>query len=321
MKRALHSRVSKAVLSTLVLLTGYYAGFSEYSEQTSYFEAGITVGPSNFLGDLGGNTGKGTTFLKDNNFPLTKLMFGAYIAYHPSEWLGFRLAANIGTLEGDDAIIKGKGGWEEARKRRNSNFKSKLSEVILLAEVYPTVFLESEPAEVFHKIRPYGVVGVGAFHFDPMGTDPQTGNWVRLQPLHTEGQGFPEYPDRKEYKLTQMNIPLGFGVKYFLSDNVNLSLEILHRKTFTDYIDDVSTDYIDPSLFYQHMSAPQAALAERMANKSGYLVGNTAYTPGMKRGTPINNDAYYSICFKLGIRLGDSGGGRWRNSTRCPVHF
>ena len=47
-------------------------------------------------------------------------MFGAYIAYHPSEWLGFRLAANIGTLEGDDAIIKGKGGWEEARKRRKS---------------------------------------------------------------------------------------------------------------------------------------------------------------------------------------------------------
>ena len=62
---------------------------------------------------------------------------------------------------------------------------------------------------------------------------------------------------------------MGVGVKYFLSETVNLGLEIIHRKTFTDYIDDVSTTYIDPAFFYAYLPLPQAQLAERMANKSG----------------------------------------------------
>jgi hypothetical protein len=152
-----------------------------------------------------------------------------------------------------------------------------------------------------------------------MGTDPANGNWVYLRPLHTEGQGFPEYPDRKEYKLTQLNIPMGVGVKYFLSESVSLSLEVIHRKTFTDYLDDVSTTYVDPATFYAHLPLAQAQLAERMANKSLSNGVTHTYGPGDKRGTATNNDAYYSFGFKLGIRLGS--GNRWSNSTRCPVHF
>ncbi len=135
-----------------------------------------------------------------------------------------------------------------------------------------------------------------------------------MQPLRTEGQGFPEYPTRKEYKLSSLNIPLGIGVKYFLSDNVNLSFEIIHRKTFTDYIDDVSTTYVDPSLFYTYLPLQQAQLAERMANKT-----NGIYEGGDKRGTATNNDAYYSAGFKLGIRLGNTN--PYRNSTSCPIKF
>ncbi len=320
MKQKLHSFVWKCLLATLLILSAQLPSYSQYSESTSFFEAGITAGPSNFLGDLGGNYGKGTTFLKDNNIQMTKFMFGAYLSYHPSEWLGFRLAGNIGSIEGDDAIIKGKGGWEESRRRRNSNFKSKIQEVFLVAEIYPTVFFEYEPSDIFHKIRPYGVLGVGAFHFNPLGTDPANGNWVGLKALHTEGQGFPEYPDRKEYKLTQVNIPMGVGVKYFASETVSLSLEIIHRKTFTDYIDDVSTNYIDPTLFYNNLPLAQAQVAERVANKS--IPGNTAsggFGPGQQRGTPTNNDSYFSVGFKLGFKLTNEK--RWRNSTRCPVRF
>lgn len=290
------------------------------SERSTYFEAGITAGPSNFLGDLGGTMGKGRTFLKDNNFPMTKITVGAFLSYFPTEWLSFRLAVNRGSLEGDDAIINGKGGWEEYRKIRNSNFRSKFSEAFLLAEFYPTVFTEYEVSDVFHKLRPYGVIGIGAFKYNPQGTDPLTGNWVDLQPLHTEGQGFPEYPDRQEYKLTQMNIPMGFGVKYFLSERVNLSFEIIHRKTFTDYIDDVSKDYIDPSLFYQYLPLAQAQLAERMANKTGTPT-TRIFTAGDKRGTPTRNDAYYTAGFKLGIRLGTLAGDRSMRSMSCPIRF
>ena len=321
MKPKFYSFLWKGMLATLLFISGTQLSFSQYLEKASFFEAGISVGPSNFLGDLGGNFGRGTTFLKDNNIPLTKLMVGGFLSYHPNEWLGFRFAANLGRLEGDDAIIKGKGGLEEARRTRNANFRSKLSEVMLVAEFYPTVFFEYEPSDIFHKLRPYGVIGVGAFHFNPQGTDPVTGQWVNLKQLHTEGQGWAEYPDRKEYKLTQMNIPMGFGAKYFVSESMNVSLEILHRKTFTDYIDDVSTRYIDPALFYAHLPVSQAIIAERVANKSGGVVGSTVYQPGAKRGTPENNDGYYSVNIKIGFRLGSNSDSRWNNSTRCPVRF
>ena len=112
---------------------------------------------------------------------------------------------------------------------------------------------------------------------------------------------------------------MGFGAKYFLSESVNLSLEILHRKTFTDYIDDVSTNYIDPSLFYTYMPVQQAALAQRMANKSGNNGATTQYPTGAKRGTATNNDAYYSVNIKLGFRLGNNN--RSDRSTRCPIRF
>ncbi|RYF96997.1 MAG: hypothetical protein EOO02_21360, partial [Chitinophagaceae bacterium] len=127
MKQNLHS-VWKCLCLTLLGYSYSQTASAQYSESVSFWEAGITIGPSNFLGDLGGKAGKGTSFLKDNNIQKTKLIFGAFATYHPSELIGVRLAANIGTLEGDDAIIKGKGGLEEARKTRNSNFKSPLIE-------------------------------------------------------------------------------------------------------------------------------------------------------------------------------------------------
>jgi len=321
MKQNLHSSVWKCWLLSLLTLAFYLPSFSQYTgESGAFYEAGISLGPSNFLGDLGGTQGIGRPFLKDNNFPLTKFMIGGYLTYQPNEWLGFRLMGNYGHLEGDDAIIKGKGGEEENRKARNSNFRSNIVEGFLALEVYPTVFLEYEPTDIFHKLRPYGIIGVGVFHFNPQGTDPLNGNWVDLKPLHTEGEGFAEYPDRKEYKLTQLNIPMGVGVKYFLSETVSLSLEVIHRKTFTDYIDDVSTTYVDPAVFYAHLPLAQAQLAERMANKSTPTGSNTRiFGAGDKRGTATNNDAYYSFGFKLGIRLGRNDG--YSNSTRCPVHF
>lgn len=315
MKQFLHS-VRRCSLLLLVSAGTCISSFAQ-TESSSVFEAGISVGPTNLLSDLGGNAGRGTKFVKDNNFPSTKFIFGAYLAYQPNEWLGFRLALNRGTLAGDDALIKGKGGLEEARKNRNSDVRSRITEGLLLAEVYPTVFLENDPTDVVGRLRPYVVGGIGFFHFNPQGTDPLTKEWVDLRPLHTEGQGTIFYPGRKEYKLTAFNYSLGAGVKYFLSESVNLSLELLHRTTNTDYIDDVSTTYVSDGVFYATMSASQAALAARMANKSGTVAA--PYTEGMKRGTSTNNDAYFSMNLKLGFRLGR--GGNDYSSTRCPVRF
>ena len=317
MKQHLRFSVGKRWVLSLAVICGSLSAFSQYGEKSSSWEIGATIGPSNFLGDLGGNAGKGTRFIKDNNFPMTNLTFGLYVTYQPTEWLGFRLAGNFGKLEGDDAIIKGKGGYEEARKSRNQDFRSKFTEGLLMAEIYPTVFFEYDQSDVFRKLRPYAVIGVGIFKFNPQGKDPLTGNYVDLTPLSLEGQGFAEYPDRKVPKLTQMNIPMGVGVKYFLNEKVSLGLEVIHRQTNTDEIDAVSTTYIDPALFYKYFSVPKAQLAARMANKN--VDGNTAHAPGKKRGN-TNKDAYYTFGVKVGIRLG-GGGDSYGNSTRCPIRF
>lgn len=316
MKQHLHAAVQKCLALTLVILTAHLTSFSQYGEKSAFWEAGITLGPSNFLGDIGGNPGRGTTFLKDNTFNTTTLAAGIYLGYVPKQYLSFRLALNFGKLQADDADIKGKGGLEEARKIRNSNFRSKLTELMLLAEVYPTVLIENDPEDTWLKLRPYGIIGVGMFKFKPQGTDPATGNWVDLQPLRTEGQGL--LPDRKEYKLTQLNIPMGVGIKYFLTETFHVSLEVLHRTTFSDYIDDVSTTYVDPAIFYNNLPLAQAQLAERMANKSG-INTPTRFDAGDKRGTATNNDAYYTFNLKLGFRLTSSD--RYGNSTRCPIRF
>jgi hypothetical protein len=304
-----------------VSLSLHLSSFSQ-DELRNTTEAGFTVGPMVFLGDLGGHTGKGTTFIKDYNMNTTKIAIGAYVTAYPAQWLGFRLSLNYGKIEGDDSHITGKGGYEEARLDRNLNFRSKILEGTLMAEFYPTVFLEEDPEDVTARLRPYGVIGLGAFHFNPQGSfRNQYGEevWVNLKPLHTEGEGFAEYPDRKNYSLTQLNIPLGAGIKYFFSENLNVSFEIIHRKTFTDYIDDVSTRYVDPTLFAKYLSPNEATLAKAISNKSTQGYNTPSYGQNDKRGDPKQNDAYFTAQFKIGFRIGGGSEQRWRNSTHCPL--
>lgn len=286
--------------------------FSQFSINTNLMEAGFTLAPSNFLGDLGGNKGKGGAFLKDNNISNTRILISGHISVRASDWLYGRFAASYGNIGGDDAKIKGTGGMEEARKTRNQNFRSRIAEAYLAAEIYPTVFLENDPSSLFHKLRPYAVAGLGVFHFNPEGKDPLNGDWIKLQPLHLEGEGFQEYPDRKNYNLTQVNIPLGIGIKYYTSERVSISLEALMRKTFSDYLDDVSTTYIDPNLFFQHLDQATAIVATRMFDKS---VGAANRNAGEKRGSPTNKDSYYAVGFKISFRLSGNG----YNSLRCPL--
>ena len=321
MKKFLHFLWGTCVIMLLSIFIPTHV-LAQYNDGGPFSEIGVTVGPSNFLGDLGGHLGKGQTFLKDNNFNLTKLSFGAHFSYYPKDWIGVRVAVNIGKLEGDDKIIKGKGGLEEARYNRGLDFQSKFFEAIVVGEFFPTVFFEEDPSDLYHKLRPYGVAGIGMFHFNPKGINPYTGELVELRPLRLEGQGFAEYPDRKQFSLWQPNIPLGVGVKYWLNDNLSLGVEVIYRKTFTDYIDGVSTTYVDKNSFSNNpnlLSTSQAALAKIMYDKSNNGTGGApGYgLSGQKRGDASQKDAYYTFGLKLGIRLGSNNS--FNNSTRCPV--
>lgn len=318
MKHCLHSLFWKCLCAAAITLCICSPTFAQ-EEARNTTEFGFTTGPMAALTDIGGHAGMGTTFLKDYNMNTTKLSFGAYFAAYPAQWLGFRFSLTYGNVGDCDCTIKEKGGDEDTRFNRNLDFRSVILEGTVMAEVYPTTFFEDDPEDIQGRLRPYGLIGLGAYHFNPQGSLQQGGNeyWYDLRPLHTEGEGW--VPGSKEYSLTQINIPMGFGVKYYLSEDVNIAAELVYRKLFTDYLDDVHATYINPSLFAQHLSPSQAALAEAISNKSAEGYSTPGYLPGDKRGTPSNNDAYFTFGFKIGIRLTGGQRERWFNSTHCPL--
>ena len=332
MKPFLHKFVGKHFLLLLVsftILSNSYSQAFLFGGEKVKWEIGLNFGPSFFLGDLGGNSGKGTNNLKDMNFEFTKMMKGAFITMYPKNWIGVRLAADITYLEGSDDIITTTGIDELWRKQRNLDFKTTVVEGYLAIEIFPTMFFNRN-SDFEPKLRPYGLAGIGVFHFNPKGSITNTAgdkSWHALQPLSIEGQGMAEYPNSKPYKLTQLNIPLGIGLKYYASDRVNLSTEFLYRKTFTDYIDDVSRNYIDPNNYNKYLSAADAALAYKLSDKSIGIIypGMTRYPADTQRGDPKDGDTYFSLVLKLGIRLGpiyeSSFAIRAAKQLRCPTVY
>lgn len=291
-----------------------------FSSGNGKWEIGLGFGPMFFLGDLGGTAGIGKPFVKDLDFPMTKLAKSLYGSYYPSEWLGFRLSLNHGVIEGDDAQAPNKGGAEVDRLQRNLSFRSSVLEGYIAAEVYPTVFFEQFDG-LAKKLRPYGVIGFGMMKFNPKAE--LNGQWVELKPLRLEGQGMAEYPDSKPYSLIQKEIPMGFGVKYYLKDNFYIGMEVLHRQMFTDYLDDVSSDhYIDNIHFSNYLSPADAAKANALYYRGTYSNGSTSTAiQNFQRGDPTENDAYFSTVLRFGWRLNSASDKMSRRQLRCPVFF
>ena len=316
--------VRLAVLTLLAFIT-LQSPAQSFSFAHGKLEVGAGIGPMFFLGDLGGSHGVGKTFVKDLDIPLTKLNKGFYLNLYPAEWLGFRIAGNISKLEGDDAQAPNDGGREKSRLHRNLKFRSDLKEAYGAIEFYPTVFFEKYDG-LQYKIRPYAVAGIGVFHFNPQGeyiNSNGSTQWVDLKPLRLEGQGMAEYPDRKEYSLTQMNMLIGGGIKYYIKENFYVGFEILHRKTFTDYIDDVSTKYIDPRYFDQYLDPTHAAQARQLMYRETIAYPNTSRRYiNTQRGDPKENDAYFSSILRFGWRFGvETMNSRIRKQLKCPVYY
>jgi hypothetical protein len=324
--------LQRALLLFFTIIFIVYFPFTALSQvgiasSDAKFEIGLNIGPMNFLGDLGGNRGIGTLGLKDNNIPLTNIMGGLSVAYYPKEWWGARLAFNIGQMQGDDRIIKDNGGLELARKYRNNTFRSPLYEGYIGLELLPTVYLSMRNGNGIPRFRPYLVAGIGLFAFNPQGLYTKDGNesWVDLKPLRLEGQGMSE-TGVSEYDLWSYCIPMGIGIKYDITERLTFGIEIIHRVTGTDYIDDVSRKFIDPALFDKYLTPEQAEIAKYMSNPSSYFPGFPGYTPyrpGKKRGNPEWNDAYFSSTFRFTWKLGDIYSDWFKNkrSLRCPAFF
>lgn len=273
----------------------YYYQNDRYYGTNLAFEIGLAAGTMNALTDLGGKKGIGKGFIKDLNIRNSKPSVGLYVTGMYKEAIGARLEVTFGNIKAYDSILKNVAPSTYGRYERNLSFRTSIRDIQLAAEIHPLFFKTYGENEAPY-ISPYLVAGIGVFTYSPEAQ--LNGRWHALQPLRTEGQGFDEYPDRKPYKLTQVNFPIGVGVKYELNSFMSARLEVVHRFLTTDYLDDVSKEqYVDPTLFYTYLSPGQAAIAEQLSNRSG------ASFKGIQRGDPKDNDSFFTVHVKVGIAI------------------
>jgi hypothetical protein len=280
----------------------FYYYNDRYYESAVVFEVGVNGGILNALTDLGGKKGEGKNFVKDLRWQTARLSYGGYVMAMYKNAVGARVEGCFGMVTGYDSILKEVASSTYGRYERNLSFKSRISEVQLAIEVHPLFFKSYDDDDMPPAFSPYAVVGAGYFSFDPQAK--LNGQWYPLQPLRLEGQGFSEYPDHKPYELNQFNVLAGLGIKYELNHMFNARLELLHRVLFTDYLDDVSTTYIDPGLFYNYLPANQAAIAQQLYSRKWELNASDVPVEGQERGDPKDNDAYFSIQLKIGMTFG-----------------
>lgn len=282
------------VLNQTPVYAQYYYYNDKYYDNAVVMELGATFGVMNSLTDLGGKKGIGKKFIKDLNWQNAHLSYGFYAMAMYENKIGVRLEATFGEVSAYDSILKDVKTTTFGRYERNLSFQSRIADFQLAVEIHPLMFKNFDDQDP-PRMSPYLTAGIGYFNFDPKAS--LNGQLYSLQPLRTEGQGFAEYPDRKPYQLSQVNFGLGLGLKYELTSLLNAKLELNHRILTTDYLDDASTGYIDPALFYNYLPVNRAAVAEQLYNRNVTDVGE-------QRGNPENNDAFFTIQFKVGMTLG-----------------
>ncbi len=202
---------------------------------------------------------------------------GFNIKYESGDLMNVRIGGMWGMLTADDKDNK-----DPSLSVRNLNFTTHLIEGTAIVE-----FNLFDPE--ITTSYPYLFGGVGVFYFNPYTYDKDNKK-VYLHSLNTEGQGLPQFPDRKQYKMTQVCLPVGIGWKWINKNKSLMSLEFGYRVTFTDYLDDVSKNYIDPELLAVEKGVLTAELSYRKVN-----IPFAEYD--QPRGNSAKKDLYYVLNF------------------------
>jgi hypothetical protein len=245
------------------------------------------VGATQFLGDLGGRDQIGTDYSPvDLDFPSTSIggMVGYRYRFHP--YWATTTSFNIGMLKGDDALTR-----EIIRESRNLHFKSIIIElhqrievIVLANEKFGNRYSLSRHSKRMknHNEQLYLFSGVGICYFNPKAR--YNGSWVALRPLSTEGQGLVDGPE-KVLPVTA-TIPVGVGFRFGLNRMWRMGIEATYVKTFSDYIDDVSTVYYDRDALLAQVG-PEAAFLSNPSSQN-----STWFAAGQQRGDK-QKDAYF----------------------------
>jgi hypothetical protein len=245
-------------------------------------EIGVSLGAAHYFGDL--NTRAGI------NRP--KPAIGLFFRKQIGPYIGVRVGGHFAQVGYSDVYSK-----NEFQQRRNLSFNSNIWELALQGDFN---FFRFEPGNPGYQFTPYVTIGAGIFNFDPYAyLDDQK---YFLRNLGTEGQGSSLYPERQPYGTMGFCFPIGMGIKYNVNSRLNVSFEISHRFTNTDYLDDVSTTYAGPAAF--QAGTPAFFLQDR-SYETGPLIGEA----GRQRGFSGQKDQYIFAEVSLSFAL---------SSYRCP---
>ena len=288
----------KALLAAVTCILFCQFAFSQELDKSATIS--LFTGTINYQGDLNPNS---FTF-KHSNFAA-----GLLIRKPLNRWITLRAGANIGSVEAADRYNR------DYLKPRNLSFFTSIKEAYAGLEL--TVLDMST-----RHFTPYVYGGFSIFHFNPWTYD-KNGVKTYLHPLSTEGQGLSQFPKQHPYKLTDLALAFGGGVKFKLSDCINIGIDFSQRKTFTDYLDDLSSIYVDKNILLQ-AKGPKAV---ELAYRGDELPGGPQTYPahGEQRGTPSEMDWYYFFGATIEVKLNcisNLFGSFGRNSSiaslRCP---
>ncbi len=284
-----------------------------FSRRNLYNSVGISLNAMNYFGDV--TPESDFTSLRLNS---TRPSVSVHFTRKFTPRIYGRAALSWGRITGDDSKSADFSEPEnEPRFKRNLSFRNDIKELSVQGIV--DLFENRRTFMRRPDFTPYAFVGVAVLHHNPKAyydgnadvPENIPAGWYELQPLGTEGQysnadGYPE-----PYKKIQFAIPFGFGVKYKLARYWDLGFEITWRKTFTDYLDDVSTTYADKG----DLSNTAAILSDRSADNSragNYVIETDANgyknlagygRKGDQRGDTSDDDWYITTGFSLNYIL------------------
>lgn len=255
------------------------------------WDVGVALGASNYLGEIGGQEQTRRDFLYDMKLNRTQYVFGAFVRYKASPQLAVNFGINHGRIRGNDF-----NSLNPARVARNLSFRNDITEFSLRGEF--TLFYDNDAGgRGFYNpdFRIFGFLGAAVFHHNPQARyygelEEFNGQMIDLRDLQTEGVAYGNW---------EFAVPAGIGLFFTYNKVHRFGWELGYRFTFTDYLDDISTQYAahpEGSLAAEmaHRTTPEAlARAEQLALSQGTEVPNAgSFAPGQKRGDPTNNDGF-----------------------------
>ena len=277
-----------------------------FKKKYRYWMFGASLGTMNYKGDL---NPKSNVFSADPK--KTRWNLGGHLIWRYGPRMNFRGSLSYGRIEGSDEVSADPYGdpWSEgARYTRNLSFKNDIYE--MKADVIYDYFQNRKSMRRRMNWTPYGTIGLALFYSNPKAV--YEGEKYNLRKLGTEGQLL---NGGSAYSAFQIAIPFGVGVRYKLNNAFDISFEFGARFTLTDYLDDVSGDYVDKKKLGGpndiavllsdrsiekeiHENVQSQAGGSQWTDDEGYKY-TTSYGEGARRGNPKFNDWYFVTGFHL----------------------